>query len=162
MNNEQFQSFGIKHMFLFAGLLGLLGFLVLPSWSQHRTEDKLMNAQRQAEVLGYQVFEIYHEAALKNTTLALEKGSRAPASVTPNLEDLPLGHESGSIGGDPWGQPYRYKILNAGKDLLKVQIWSAGPNKIFETSDKPGIAADLYLGDDVGIVLSMAPKAMEN
>lgn len=151
MNDQENQTLEIKYLFLVISFSGLLGFIFLPSWNRLRSEDKVVSTQRQAEVLGYQVFEIYREAS----------SPRGPASVESQSEESAEGRESGSIGADSWGQPYRYKILKVSRDLLKVQIWSAGPNKDFETPDKPGVAADHYSGDDVGIVLSMAPKTTD-
>lgn len=154
MKKETNRILKAKKAFLFAGVIGLFVALILPSWSRLRSEDKIVNAQRQAEVLGYQVFQIYREASQLQAAEPVQ--GRSPASVP---EDFLGRRESGSIGGDPWGQPYRYKILKAERDQLKVQIWSAGPNKIFETEDHPGVAAEKYLGDDVGLVLSMSPKS---
>ena len=141
-------------------LVGLLGLLVVPSWTRQREEDRVINAKRHAEVLGYQVFEIYREAS--HTVTATEiVNSRSPASVRTTGGETLNFRDAGSIGNDPWGQPYRYKILSALGDQLKVQIWSAGPNKAFETKDEPGSAADNYVGDDVGIILAMNRKPAE-
>jgi type II secretory pathway pseudopilin PulG len=144
MNNQTYQIVKLKRYGLLLSLLGLVFFALLPAWNRHRTEAKLINAQRQAEVLAYQAFEIYRSSAKDPT--------RGPASASQG---------GGSLGTDPWGQPYRYKILNAGKDQLKVQIWSAGPNRNFETTDLDGIAAESYGGDDVGIVLSMTHRSSD-
>jgi hypothetical protein len=141
MNNQIYQVLKLKRLSLLLSLLGVVVFALWPAWNRHRTEAKLLNAQRQAEVLAYQAFEIYRSNSTDPT--------RAPASV---------GRRVGSLGTDPWGQPYRYKILNAAKDQLKVQIWSAGPNRSFETTDLDGVAAEFYGGDDVGIVLSMTHR----
>jgi hypothetical protein len=135
-----------------------MGFTAIPTWTRQREENRALNAKRHAEVLGYQVFEIYKEAA-RDAAPAVAPTGRSPASVKPLIaSDFSNLRESGSIGSDPWGQPYRYKILSAATEQLKVQIWSAGPNKRFETDDEPGVAAESYRGDDVGIVLSMSQK----
>ncbi len=140
-----------------SSLVGLLGFMAVPSWTRQREEDRVVSARRHAEVLGYQIFEIYREAARNSHPESTN--SRAPASVGTSEGEVLNFHDAGSIGNDPWGQPYRYKILSASTtntgEPMKVQIWSAGPNKIFETDDKPGAAAATYTGDDVGVVLSV-------
>lgn len=154
------QELSLRHLALGLGTIALLGFISIPNFTRQREEDRLLNAKRHAEVLGYQVFEIYREAAHNSMTADLLH-SRSPASVKAMGDEISTIRESGSIGNDPWGQPYRYKILSAAVEQLKVQIWSAGPNKRFETADQPGVAADIYTGDDVGIILSMKHKPSE-
>jgi hypothetical protein len=160
MKNKENQKLSYPYWILGLGFLAVLGFLSMPSWTRQSEEDRVLNAKRHAEVLGYQVFEIYREAA-HNSIPAELIGSRSPASMRAIGGDVSGMRESGSIGADPWGQPYRYKILSSASEQLKVQIWSAGPNKKFETGDVPGVAADSYTGDDVGIILSMSSKAAE-
>lgn len=163
MKIKENQKLSYKSAVFMSSLVGLLGFMAVPSWTKQRDEDRVVSAKRHAEVLGYQVFEIYREAA-RNTHPEVTN-SRAPASVGP-AEAAPMNfRDAGSIGNDPWGQPYRYKILSANlqsaDEPMKVQIWSAGPNKLFETDDKPGSAAESYIGDDVGLVLSMNRRPVE-
>lgn len=153
MKTQSSQRLSYKNIIFMSSLAGLLGFMAIPSWTRQRDEDRVLNAKRHAEVLGYQVAEIYREAA-RNTHSEAGSG-RGPASVAPADGDALNFRDAGSIGNDPWGQPYRYKILSTVGDQMKVQIWSAGPNKIFETEDKPGVAAESYTGDDVGVVLSV-------
>jgi len=155
MKTEEKRHFSYKNLVFVASLAGLFSFIAVPSWNRQREEDRLINAKRQAEVLGYQVFEIYREASQAVATAALN--SRSPAAMRTNGGDVLNFRDAGSIGNDPWGQPYRYKILSHAGEPLKVQIWSAGPNQAFETEDLPGTAADSYVGDDVGVVLAMGP-----
>lgn len=163
MKTKEKQKLSYKNAIFMFSLAGLLGFMAVPSWTRQRDEDRVVSAKRHAEVLGYQVFEIYREAA-RNTRPEVTN-SRAPASVSPVEADSMKFRDAGSIGNDPWGQPYRYKILSANlqraDEPMKVQIWSAGPNKVFETDDKPGAAAESYIGDDVGLVLSMSSRPVE-
>jgi type II secretory pathway pseudopilin PulG len=153
MKNKENRGLSYKNILFVSSFAGLMGFMAVPSWTKHRDEDRVLNAKRQAEVLGYQVFEIYREAARNTRQEALNL--RAPASVEPVEAEALKFRDAGSIGADPWGQPYRYKILSSVGEQIKVQIWSAGPNKIFETDDKPGVAAESYTGDDVGVVLTV-------
>lgn len=163
MKTKENHKLSYKNLVFMSSLVGLMGFMAVPSWTRQRDEDRVVSAKRHAEVLGYQVFEIYREAA-RNTRQDIT-GSRAPASVGSAEADAMNFREAGSIGNDPWGQPYRYKILSsvptASGEQMKVQIWSAGPNKIFETEDKPGVAAESYIGDDVGLVLSLNHRPVE-
>lgn len=160
MKTKEYQKLSYGHLVFLFAIVGFCSFLVIPTLNRQRDEDKIVNAKRQAEILGYQVFEIYHEAA-RNQVPQDVNSSRGVASVK-SLDEAGSGLlEGGSIGNDPWGQPYRYKILNADQSQLKVQIWSAGPNRVFETKDQPGVAADSYAGDDVGVVLSMNQKPQQ-
>lgn len=160
MKTDENHRLSYKSLIFISSLAGLLGFMAIPSWTRQRDEDRLINAKRHAEVLGYQVFEIYRESSRVTSTSEIVN-SRSPASMRTNGGDSLNFRDAGSIGNDPWGQPYRYKILSASGDQLKVQIWSAGPNKAFETKDEPGSAADAYVGDDVGIILAMNHRPVE-
>jgi len=159
MKTKENRKLSYKNLVFMSSLAGLMGFMAIPSWTRQRDEDRVINAKRHAEVLGYQVFELYREAARNTHPPATD--SRAPASVGPSEGEALNFRDAGSIGNDPWGQPYRYKILSSTGEQMRVQIWSAGPNKIFETDDKPGTAAESYIGDDVGVVLSMNHKPAE-
>jgi len=165
MKIEENQKLSYRNAIWMFSLAGLLACIAIPSWNKQRHDDRIVSAKRHAEVLGYQVFEIYREAA-RNIRPEVTN-SRAPASVAPADAEALKFRDAGSIGNDPWGQPYRYKLLGAsqqvatGSESVKVQIWSAGPNKVFETEDQPGLAAENYIGDDVGMVLSMNSRPME-
>lgn len=116
-----------------------------PVWTgtPHENHEKAM---RRAEGLAYQLMDI-HKAS--------QKDSRAPASSS----------NEGQIGSDPWGQPYRYRVLNhAAKSADKkaqdysLVVWSGGPNKKADTkeenldSDRDDFSAQ-FEGDDVGVVV---------
>jgi type II secretory pathway pseudopilin PulG len=161
MKAQENQKLNYKSLIFMLSLAGLLCSIGIPSLSRQRDEGRLINAKRQAEVLGYQVFEIYREASHTASISTEIVNSRSPASMRTNGGDTMNFRDAGSIGNDPWGQPYRYKILSASGEQLKVQIWSAGPNKAFETKDEPGSAADSYVGDDVGIVLALNNRPQE-
>lgn len=160
MKIEEKQRLSYKNLIFVSSLVGLLVFLIVPSWTRQRDEERFINARRQAEVVGYQVFEIYREAANAATAEKIIN-SRSPASMKATGGESLNFRDAGSIGHDPWGQPYRYKLLRDGSEQMKVQIWSAGPNRNFETSDKEGFAADVYGGDDVGVVLSLNHRLAE-
>ncbi|MNL21352.1 hypothetical protein D3C87_1426390 [compost metagenome] len=80
-----------------------------------------------------------------------------PASAAP-AEPL---RTTGTMGTDPWGQPYHYRILSS-SDAPKVRIlvWSAGPNQKVETNaleDEGQVLSHQpsYAGDDLGVILSV-------
>ncbi len=160
MKTDKNQVVEYKKLGFVLGLACLLGLTAIPSWIRQRDEERIVSAKRRAEVLGYQIFEIYTDAQ-QNQSNSEAASSRSPASVKTAGSDALGFHDAGSIGSDPWGQPYRYKILSAANEPLKIQVWSAGPNKAFETKDDSGVGADSYTGDDVGIILSLNHKSAE-
>lgn len=81
---------------------------------------------------------------------------RSPASASINAE-LP----EGTLGTDPWGKSYHYRILrNSYGQPTHVLIWSAGPNGNVETPmgnlSEGGrqMASAVFEGDDVGVLMS--------
>lgn len=161
MKTKEIQKLSYKSLIFLSSFFGLLSFLILPSWSRRWEEERLIDAKRHAEVLGYQVFEIYREAANASAVSEI-LSSRSVASLRTNGSTSLDFRETGSIGSDPWGQPYRYRVLSSSPGQpMRVHIWSAGPNKAFETKDEPSVAAETYVGDDVGIVLAMNPAALQ-
>lgn len=140
--NQELRSVGVISTLV---VLAVCGLLTSRAWKDSPIEDN-EKAMRRAEGLAYQLMDI-HRAA--------QKDSRAPASSS----------SEGLIGSDPWGQPYRYRVLNhAAKpedkkaQEYKLVIWSQGPNKKADTddskldSDRDKVAVQ-FDGDDVGIVI---------
>jgi hypothetical protein len=68
------------------------------------------------------------------------------------------------MGTDPWGEPYRYRILSADEpQAVRVLVWSGGPNKRVETADleneeAPVKGQPVYFGDDMGVLLRVSQK----
>lgn len=145
-NNENEQNQVVKSLGVISTLLLLIvcGLIMAPVWNGSPNEND-EKAMRRAEGLAYQVMDI-HKAAQKN--------SRTPASSS----------NDGHIGMDPWGQPYRYRVLkNVAKTTnenpkYNVVVWSSGPNKRADTrdanldSDRDDFDAK-FDGDDVGVVV---------
>lgn len=159
MKTKENRKLSYKSLVFMSSLAGLIGVLAVPIWSRQREQDQMVTAKRYAEVLGYQVFEIYREATKNATEEAPE--FRGPATADSAQAAAPYFHEAGNIGSDPWGQPYRYKLLSQSGDQMRVRIWSAGPNKLFETHDPTDARVESYIGDDVGVVLSMHSRPGE-
>lgn len=66
----------------------------------------------------------------------------------------------GEFGRDPWGYPFKYKVVKSDKPRLIV--WSAGQNHKFDTSPRQVeentlITSNLFSKDDRGVVLPL-PK----
>ena len=128
----------------------LLAMVALP-WGGYLNESKVLRARSKAEVLGYQLVQIYQEN-LKKTADNL-KNSRSIASADTDMVEF---KPEGLMGIDPWGQPYKYTIQQLGRDQLRVLIWSTGPNLKDDSSSgnaqKNVSAAE---SDDVQIVLNI-------
>jgi hypothetical protein len=130
-------------------VLILLIMICLP-WGGYFHESKVLRARSKAEVLGYQLAQIYQEN-LKKTTESL-KTSRSIASDSEMVEFKP----EGLMGIDPWGQPYKYIIQQVGSEQLRVLIWSMGPNQK-DDSDVADMQKNVSAAksDDVQIVLNI-------
>lgn len=156
---QEFKSSGVLT------LLGLVGFstaIIATPWNRQIEDSRGELARQKAEVVGYQVVQIYREAA-KNSASPSSKKVRNPASVEDSQAFSPENLRStGTMGVDPWGQPYRYRIISAdalGK--VRILVWSSGPNQKVETAsldneEAPVKEQPLYLGDDMGVLLSMS------
>lgn len=158
MKNQEKQEFKSSGVLTLLGLVGISGLIIATPWNRQAQDSSSENALQKAEVVGYQVVQIYREAS-RSQSVFLDKSSkdRMPASAAP-AEPL---RTTGTMGTDPWGQPYHYRILSA-SDAPKVRIlvWSTGPNKKVETVALEDEAQNLiqqpsYAGDDLGVILSV-------
>lgn len=122
MNDKEYQSVSVKNsIFPFVGLLMLLGLAVLPL-NHNSQEEKMIKARTKAEVLAYQVAQLYRES------LPAQQGlGRGPASVDSSLNGEVAAE--GLMGQDPWGHAYTYKISPMSDGKLRVEMRSAGPGK---------------------------------
>lgn len=160
MNIEKKQEFKSSGVLTLLGLVGFSVMIIAAPWNRQSMDSDVDAALQKAEVVGYQVVQIYREAAKTAAVSSDNKGGRTPASISPegNLENL---RTTGTMGTDPWGQPYHYRILSAEKAKpMRILVWSDGPNKKSETPDLDNEAKKIsgqpvFNGDDVGVVLSM-------
>lgn len=164
MKNKQNQEFRSSGLLSLLGLVALAAGIVVMPWNREIQDSRIEMARQKAEVVGYQVAQIYREAAGAEVGLA-KKSDRNPASVAAvegfSMENL---RSTGTMGIDPWGEPYRYRILSATKaGEVRVLVWSLGPNKKADTqgleNEEQAIKEQpVYLGDDMGVLLSVAQK----
>ncbi|WII70778.1 hypothetical protein QJS83_09930 [Bdellovibrio sp. 22V] len=160
MKNEEIQEFKSTSVLALLGLVGFSAAIIATPWNRQMADSKVETARQKAEVVGYQVVQIYREAS-KPQSPAEKAGKRVPASVSESsvAENL---RSTGTMGTDPWGQPYRYRILSASPaGKMRILVWSTGPNKKVETADldnedKSLTEQPVYSGDDLGVLLSMA------
>lgn len=150
---QEFRSSSVLSLF---GLVALSLVIISTPWNRQSQDPQAIAALQKAEVVGYQVVQIYREAS-KN-----EGGgsSRNPASVD---DSVPLNQlrTTGTMGMDPWGMPYHYRILSSDKHRIKILVWSSGPDKKVQTTsldneNQPVPRSPNYLGDDVGVVLTVS------
>ena len=159
MNDEQKQEFKSSGVLTLLGLVGFSAIIIAAPWNRPYQDSQVDAALQKAEVVGYQVVQIYREAA-KTSALSADSQGRTPASVNPEngLDNL---RTTGTMGNDPWGRPYHYRILSAEKSKpMRILVWSDGPNKKSETPDldneaKKIVGQPAFNGDDIGVVLSM-------
>lgn len=151
--NKELKSSSMLAMFC---LVGLSIAIIATPWNRSMSESGSEKALQRAEIVGYQLVQLYREAS-KNPEDVSSAG-RAPASAVSELPDL---RTIGSMGQDPWGQAYHYRILAADKNKLRVLVWSSGPDRAVQSSEfdnedvkLPG--QPIFSGDDVGVVMTMS------
>lgn len=162
MKNEQNQEFKSSGLLAILGLVGFSTAIIATPWNRQIQDSRLEAARQKAEVVGYQVVQIYREAS----KIKPQEGSssRIPASVAETdgsdiIENL---RATGTMSTDPWGQPYRYRILSEDKaGKIRILVWSTGPNLKIETADldnedKKLTEQPVYQGDDLGVLLSVS------
>lgn len=160
MKNEQKQEFKSSGVLTLLGLVALSTAIIAAPWNRQHQDSQVDLALQKAEVVGYQVVQIYREAA-KSTGAASINGGRAPASEVRGLLSSADLRTTGTMGSDPWGQPYHFRILSSDSPKsMRILVWSSGPNRKSESPDLEDEAKRLptqpvYSGDDMGIILNV-------
>lgn len=146
--NQELKSSGLL---VVLGLTTFAALLVATPWNRSLEDSRVELARQKAEIVGYQLVQIYREAAS-------EKRGRQPASIEGDQLRL-----TGSLGQDPWGKPYRYRILNnpTQSKTMRVIVWSVGSNgrvdtPVLESEDQDFTTQPVYGGDDIGVLLSLS------
>lgn len=164
MKNDKKREFRSSSILGLSGLLTLSAAMIAVPWNRQFQDSRVQAARQKAEVVGYQLVQIYRESI--KVSLPSDKGSsRGPASVqSPNQDPSRNLRSVGTMGVDPWGEPYHYRILSTGRDgSMRILVWSPGPNKKTETSKLENESVALmgqpdYSGDDIGVVVSVSQK----
>ncbi|NUM57697.1 MAG: hypothetical protein HUU56_03650 [Bdellovibrionaceae bacterium] len=107
--NQAFKSFDVLAI-VFLLILGLF-FYSFP-FNHQNEEQTSKSAKNKAEVLGYQIAQIYKDQVLNSNMT----NSRGPASAKEEFK------KEGFIGADQNGKPFRYKIFEEGSKQLKVIV----------------------------------------
>lgn len=169
MTHESFYKMNKIQALKTSGSIGLLGaavaigaMLVWPKSLDSRSPE-VVRAQQKAEIIAYQIVQIYNEAQLQLENPPPSAQSRGLASV--KGEPVAGGiltefKNQGSMGMDPWGHPYQYRIIEmeSGPRLL---VWSLGPNGQLDDRDflhdDPKVAlTSPKLGDEIQVVLAIS------
>lgn len=163
MKNKEKHEFRSSAVLSLLGLVALSAILIAAPWNRQMKDTGVQIALQKAEIVGYQVVQIYREAikVSLSSNKAAESSGRQPASIP--TEGLHKNLRSvGTLGVDPWGQPYHYRILPSERaGFVRILVWSSGPNRKIESpelgiEDVAMIGHPTYAGDDIGVVLSMS------
>lgn len=143
-NHSSLEALSVCASFLITfGLIGWGLNITLPFAPEQR-------AKWQAQVLGYSLWQIKLNKEAKIMSSRGQKaraiGGRTLASFSTNPGESM--DDRGTIGIDPWGQAYQYKIKD-NKHLLF--IWSKGPNLRDDTKNELVGFQD----DDVGYIIDL-------
>ena len=100
-------------------------------------------ALQKAEGLAYQILQ--HQKAPRRNLASI---------INDDFEMTEQGH----IGLDPWGQPFRFRIMNEFGTVPQIVVWSFGPNGKFDSSEEEfvsiqDVSGSFSQGDDLGFIL---------
>jgi type II secretory pathway pseudopilin PulG len=163
---DKFQALKTSGLIGMVSLILVIGIMVLWPWQLDTRSAEIVRAKQKAEIVAYQIVQIYKEAQLDSSPAQPVAQKRGMASVnSAGYSQVQAGgvlHEfrnAGVMGTDPWGQPYQYRILNleTGPRLI---VWSTGPNKVldnpdFQSEDVHEALALPKNGDDIRVVLAI-------
>ncbi len=150
---------------------GLIGVLVLGAITaamifnlsgRETTKAERARAQNKAEAIAYQIVEIYKMAKVETPIENSPVQRRGLASVQSAVEAGGILKEfknQGTMGIDPWGHAYQYRILSSDSALPQLIVWSLGPNgaldnQVFIEDSSEAALAPLQ-GDDIRVQLPL-------
>lgn len=143
MKRQEDQELKVRSwVFPFLGLALLLTLAFIPL-NRSTPEEKVVKARSKAEILAYQIAQLYRES-LATSTNPVPANSRGPASVREPMTTPDFAPAEGLMGQDPWGHAYSYRIEPDSGGRLHVEMRSPGPNGVTEAEG----------GDDVVLILS--------
>lgn len=133
---------------------------------QHKsTQDPKDLALRMAENISSQLLNLDRKKFHTGVDNA-SKNQRRPSGESEAQQAYRLGSE-GTIGHDPWGQPFQYRFVEGEKGQWShLIVWSAGPDSRLEkaisewsTRELVGFRSgqqQVHMGDDVGLVIALS------
>lgn len=151
MKNQDLKS---SSLFVVIGLFILCSAIVTRPWSRNSDVRTSVIAVQKAEVVGYQIAELYRGTAAGGGG---KNSDRGPASIKSEPIEI---RETGTVGKDPWGGAYHYRLFDAAESQIKIVVWSLGPNQKVDTleldnEEKKLAGQPIYQGDDLGVVLTI-------
>lgn len=161
-NFKPIKSFDLLSMaLLFAIVLGISTAIISQELSDIDRSMGLSEAENLAFQLTQGGFEVLSPSQMAGETRGIASASSQKGVGIKN--SLGIFESSGSIGKDPWGQAFRYKVIRDKEGLpTHVLVWSLGPNLEQETPEKAfqslaanSVAQLEFQGDDFGYVHSV-------
>ena len=156
--NSQFRTSDLFSVLLLGGIVSsIFGAMLAHGLKDTRPSQALSMARSLAHQINGQ-----NEIWLKEVQQSV--GVRAPASVngdhsssTQLSAHLGIPLQSGELGRDPWGRPYRYFVRPTSSGSgFEVFVWSLGAdgkNQSQPESIPTEVSSFQFSGDDVGHVL---------
>jgi hypothetical protein len=117
-NSKENQSFKSFDVIAIVVLLVLGIFFYTNPFNNNSDKESVKNSKSKAEILGYQIAQIYRDQLLEET----QTSKRGPASAKVDFK------KEGLIGSDASGKPFKYKILEEGPNTLRVILTNKNDN----------------------------------
>ncbi len=108
----------------------IVGVIVFGPFLGTSKDQAHQKALGKAQSLAYQIASLDEKRdveAFKDAQSNAQSTARRNASIA--AQESGNAAESGTIGLDPWGQVYHYKIRHEGRNKI-VDVWSLGENAI--------------------------------
>ncbi|MDX9730791.1 MAG: hypothetical protein RBT63_03380 [Bdellovibrionales bacterium] len=146
------RRFGTTDLVIVMVLWGAMAVVIGGVLAELVSDTDAPLAKAQAEAYALQLAEA-HAAELRDTTRS-GVGLRGPASVVTVSASGRDAVQMGTLGRDPWGNPYGYIVTAKG-----VVVWSHGKNGVAESKDVLGrfemgqvVGSFRFSGDDLGFL----------
>lgn len=130
--NQQFRSFDVIAIVV---LLALGIFFYSHPFNNHSESANVKNSKGKAEILGYQIAQIYRDKMLENN----QGSRRGPASEKPEFK------KEGYIGEDASGHPFKYKIQEEGPNKMRVIITNKPESDSGINNDSEAVHVELVV-----------------
>jgi hypothetical protein len=132
--NQLFKSFDVISILI---LLSMGIFFYSYPINQHLNKKSAQESKGKAEILGYQLAQIYRDQKLEQSS----QSKRGPASA--NSEKFEFKNE-GFIGADAEGRPFKYKIQEVGPNSVRV-ILTNKQDTSNSKNDSDEVSVDLVI-----------------
>lgn len=129
--NQQFRSFDVIAIVV---LLVLGIFFYSHPFNNHSEQANVKNSKGKAEILGYQIAQIYRDKMLENN----HGSGRGPASEKAEFK------KEGFIGEDASGHPFKYKVQEEGDNKMRIIITNK-PDSDAGVSDSDTVHVELVV-----------------